>query len=480
MPQRTRIGLLASIVTRIVISGCVLGGALGIFLWLSFTRDELNTDANHTTTQRVMAFAPQTLAVRRQWSGFGTAAAIDDARIPARVASTVIAIAPDMLAGRPIARGELIAALDPADFERQVEVTRESMREIDAQMVRLDVEETAWRERVDLAQADVAIAESDVARVESAAKDLAAQQREVDTARQRLIAAQRALLAAREALDMVPSRRNGLAAMREGVVSSNRLAQLALERCRIESPIDGVLQTVDIKLGESVQPGQQVARVVGLARIEVPLLLPASARPQVGLGDEVLLFEDGAGARSWTALVARVAPEDDPITRTMTLFAELVQDPKSPTALSPGRFVQGSVRASVAVERVMLPRRSVRSDRVMVVRDGAIHERSVTVDFTQSGALPELHLPDLEWVAVGETFSEDELIVLDGARAIPVGTRAEAVRADQLTARAETERGPATDPATDPGADPDAATVAGTGTGTGTGGTAGTITEPRR
>jgi len=81
---------------------------------------------------------------------------------------------------------------------------------------------------------------------------------------------------------------------------------------------------------------------------------------------------------------------------------------------------------------------------------------------------------------VGETFSEDELIVLDGARAIPVGTRAEAVRADQLTARAETERDPATDPATDPGADPDAATVAGTGTGTGTGGTAGTITEPRR
>lgn len=439
MPSRTRIGLLASVITRIVVSACVLGGALGIFLWLSFTREELITDASHTVSQRVMAFAPQTLAVRRQWSGFGTAAAIDDARIPARVASTVIAIAPDMLAGRPVAKGELIALLDPADFERQVEVTRESMREIDAQMARLDVEEAAWRERVELARADVEIAASDVARVESAAKDLAAQVREVDTAKQRLIAAQRSLLAAREELDKVPTRRLGLAAMRDGVASSNQLAQLALERCRIESPIDGVLQTVDIKLGESVQPGQQVARVVGLSRIEVPLLLPASARPQIGLDDEVLLVEDGVGARSWTARVARVAPEDDPMTRTMTLFAELVQDPESPSALAPGRFVQGSTRATVAVERTMLPRRSVRGDRVMVVREGTIQERTVTVDFTQSGALAESHLPDLEWVAVQEAFAEDELVVLDGARAIPVGTRAEAVRADVLTATAATE-----------------------------------------
>jgi len=248
------------------------------------------------------------------------------------------------------------------------------------------------------------------------------------------MAAERAAIATREELDKIPARRAGLAAQRDAQVAAQRLAQQSVQRCRIESPIDGVIQEVFVKEGEGLQSGQRVARLVDLRRIEVPLRLPAGARGHVAVGDDVTLFDDraasGRASRQWPATVVRVAPEDDAATRTMTVFAELDQDPASPHALAPGRFVQGVVVGAQPLRRMLVPRRAVRSDRLFAVNGDRIVRREIVPDFAVEGAFPGLGLPDTAWVALREALPEGDLVVLDGSRALEPGVRAQAVLPD--------------------------------------------------
>lgn len=306
-----------------------------------------------------------------------------------------------------------------------------SLAEIDAQLVRLEVESAAWAERARLADEDARLAELDVQRVRRAAESAAAQEREVEAAQQRLFVAQRQQVAAHEELDKVSPRRAGLLAQREALLAQQRLVQLSIERSRVTSPIAGVIAEVDVERGESVAPGQRIARVVGLDRIEVGLRLPSSARSDVAVGDKVLLAPEGVaeigpGDRlraGWPATIERIAPDDDPASRTVTVFAVLHQRSDDPHLLPPGRFVQGVVTSSQAIERLVLPRRAVRSDRIAVVRGDRLERLEIVPEFTFRAHFPQLGLPDLDWVALREGLAPEELVVVDGSRSPAPGTR---------------------------------------------------------
>lgn len=442
---RGRLGRAASLAGRVALSIGILGLGLAIFAGLWATRPVLSGSDRLDAGQPVLVFEPRPVPVRRQWSGYGTAQALNDAAVPARVAATVIERPERIRPGASVVAGEMLARLDDSDFRRQSESASSSLAEIEAQLQRLDVEAAAWSERTTLATEDARLAEADLERVRAAAEREAAKVREVEAAQQRVIAAQRQAVATREELDKIPARRAGLHALREAQRSQLRLAQQAIDRCTIVSPIAGVIAEVDVELGESVAPGQRVARIVALDRIEVPLRLPATARADLAVGDDVTLFEEGRGwsdvgrrgaGRTWHATIARLAPDDDPTTRTMTAFAVLDQEADSPAALAPGRFVEGVAVSSHDAPRVVIPRRSVRSDRVSVVRDGRLERREVIPDFTIRASVPELGLPDLDWIVLREALPEGELVVVDGSRSpaegvkvvpVPVGGAAERV-----------------------------------------------------
>lgn len=426
--------------TRIVVCVLVLGAAIGIYEGLVATKPVLEGQSAGDVAQRVLVFRPQLVPVRRHANGFGTAAAIERAEVPARVASTVVSVPPEILAGAAIRRGSTIAILDDSDFQRELEMTNNTLADVDAQLARLEIEQRAWQDRVALADEDVRLARADADRVRRAQLDGAAKDREIDQAAGRAVAAERAAVATREELDKIPARRIGLAALRERQIATQRLAQQSLDRCRIASPIDGVLQAVNVKEGESVVPGQAIARVVNLSRIEVPLMLPASARGEIGVGDDVTLFDETAGGsrhgRQWSASVARIAPEDDASTRTMTVFAELVQDPSVAGALAPGRFVQGVVVGARPLARMLLPRRAVRSDRVFTVSGERVARREVVPDFAVEGEFPALGLPDTAWVALRDPLPDGDLVVLDGSRSLEPGVKAVAVFPESVEPRA--------------------------------------------
>jgi RND family efflux transporter MFP subunit len=421
---------LVSVITRTVVGLGLLALALAIFILLvrSRPRPELTSAAGDGPTVLVMQAQP--VPVQRRWSGFGTAQAMDTADVPARVGATVVQIPDEVEAGTAVEAGELLAQLDDTDFAQELEMSSQLIADLQAQLERLEIEAESWRERWELTKEEIELARAEYDRVRSAQEQNVAKQREVDQARTAMITAIRNEVAAREQLDALPTRRTGLQALKLRQEAAGRLARQNVQRCRITSPLTGILQSVDVEVGENLAVGQRVARVVSVQRIEVPLRLPSSARVDVSIGNDVELRSAGGVERRWSASVTRIAPEDDGSTRTVTVFVELNRDEQDGPPLAPGMFVEATVASAVQADRWVVPRRAVSDRTIRVVREGQIASRQVEVDFHLERSFPQLGVPDRQWVVLRTDLRSGELVVLDASRALPEGAAVRPITTD--------------------------------------------------
>ena len=398
-----------------------------------------------TVPQPVRVFEARQVKLQRQWRGYGVAAAIDRADVPSRVAATVTSISTSIQAGRPIKFNETIAKLDASDFQRQVDQATHRIAELDELFKQIEVEEKRYAQRLVLEKKDVALAQAEARRIESLFKIDAAKQFEFDAAMRSVIAAERAVLNTEELLDKIGLRKEAIKALRKGQVSMQLAAQQNVDRCVIVSPLQGILESVDVKLGEILQPGQRVARVVSLSRIEVPVQLPVAARPDVILGGKVELRPTNDTTHCWDATIVRLSPADDATTRTMTLYAEIDQKQlatefgtaNAANLLIPGQFLSATTWSASNAPRWIVPRRSIRAGLVLVVSDGVITSKPVTIDYLNEGVVPGSGVPDDQWAVLldaDQPLKEGDLVVLnasvalrDGDKISPVTTPPDAV-----------------------------------------------------
>ncbi len=408
--------------------GVGLGGGIvlfsvAVFAYLAATRPAPPKAMRDTSADRVMVMTVVRARVPRQWTGYGTAAALACADVPARVTATVEAIGPGIARGTPIAQGELIVRLDAADFKAEAEIAADSIKSILAERAALDVERAALAERHVLAAQELELARADEARVVSAALEAGATQREVDRARAQRIVAERASLLLAESIAQCGPREDSLAARRTSQEAALRRAEDAVARCTITSPITGTLAAFDLKVGESVGAGSSVARVVDASRVEVPIALSAAARGFVAVGDAVSLI--AAGKTVARSSVARIGPEDDPADRTMMVFVEIDRDRHGPQSPAPGAFVEAVVESQAAELRCVVPRRSVRNERVLVLDGDQLRPLAVRVGHSFTGELPASGVDDREWLVLAEPVAEGTVIALDAARVLRPGRRVE-------------------------------------------------------
>lgn len=427
MTQPTPFVRIASILLRAGVSIAFIAVGVGIYAWLYNTRPQPPaSDPSQTGRLRLLVAEPLERPVGRRFRAFGQARALRVADVPARVSATVAELHPNYREGAGVAAGEAMVTLDDSDFRRQLAMADEALKGIDAQLAMLDLDEHSLRRALELAEEDARLAADDLARVRDAAAQEAAQAREVDRARGAAILAERALVAARDGVNKLPVQRTALEAERARQQSMRELARLAVERSVIRAPITGTIQVAQLDVGEMAAPGVVVARVVDPSAVEVPVLLPAFAREFVRVGDRAFLRADRAGAQPIEARIARIAPEDDPATRTMTAYAEAAGSAQ----LAPGVFVEAEVAATGDEPRSLVPRRAVSGGRIVVVQDGVAHQRPVEVEFTVTGALAA-SLPDTEWVVLRERLPGGTMVVLDGSRRIREGAPVVSVRAGE-------------------------------------------------
>jgi multidrug efflux pump subunit AcrA (membrane-fusion protein) len=406
----------------------------GVYAILYSNRKETPRSEGDEIAPRVQVIRIERTPVARQWDGYGSARAMESSDVPSRVTATVRSIPETVLEGAFVNQGDLLVQLDDSDFARQAEVTEHSIEDLTAQLARLVIDEQSWIERRTLAEERTALARAEYERVRTARERGGAKDREVDLAREKLVAAMNDQITVETECEKIAPQRTGLEAQRAALNAQLRLMNLSIARCRIESPLEGVLQAVDVEVGENLNPGQRVARVVSLKHIEAPLRMSSSARSTIRLGDAVTIRSTGVDDLSWTSTITRIAPEDDEMNRTMTIFVEIEQDPTAPGLLTPGRFVRAVVETEIERPRWIVPRRAIREDRVLMVEDNRIVSRTIHPDFRIEAELPQYGIDDRQWVVVRDELPEGALLVVNPTQRLVDGLQVQVVEMNPMRA----------------------------------------------
>lgn len=247
-------------------------------------------------------------------------------QIPGRVSSVHVQ------EGQRVAKNQVIAELDPAEFASRYEQARANLDR--AQKVRKQLEtalaiskktlpaEVARAEAgVKSARDSLADAEKNYRRFEDLFSKNVVTEKERDTlklhydvAQSRLAESESVLRLGRGNLERIEAARNDIAtAVAQIDVARAALAQAAiqLEYTRLKSPLDGVVTSRNIEPGETVNIGREVITISDLARVDLKIFVDETAIGRVRPGMIVDVSIDTFPGRIYKGTISFVSPEGE-------------------------------------------------------------------------------------------------------------------------------------------------------------------------
>lgn len=111
-------------------------------------------------------------------------------------------------------------------------------------------------------------------------------------------------------------------------------------RLTLRAPAAGVVLDLEVEVHGWVERYQPLLVLGDPEKLELELQLPPDQASSVAPGDEVLFVPVGRPGQEGRARIITRVPRVDPVTRTVTLRAKLVEGSR---ALLPGLFVEGSL-----------------------------------------------------------------------------------------------------------------------------------------
>jgi membrane fusion protein (multidrug efflux system) len=132
-----------------------------------------------------------------------------------------------------------------------------------------------------------------------------------------------------------------------------KLAKARLDRANITSPISGILDNVPVDIGEYLQPGMVVARIVNMDTVKVVVRIPEPDIHFFKKGDVVLVqFRNTTGMAKRRGKIKYISELAD--TRTRTTRVEIAIDNKD-RALRSGQIVRATLTRQVLKNVIMVP-----------------------------------------------------------------------------------------------------------------------------
>ncbi|UYV14002.1 MAG: efflux RND transporter periplasmic adaptor subunit [Phycisphaera sp.] len=412
--------------TRVLVGVLLLGGAIGLLQVLKATKAEPALSENAGLPPLVRTVQVQRVVTARPWTGYGTVRAMSSARVAVQVAGRVVERPDTIEAGLAVSEGDLLLRIDPTDFQRRVAALEGLMAALEAELDQLDIEAESLDDQLTLVLEEEDIARREYQRARGVFEDRGAgSQAEVDQKLSALRRAEREASALDQRSRSIPSRRAAVQANLASQEAELGVARENLERATVIAPIDGVLQDVFLDTGDYAQVGTEVARIVDLARLELPLSLPASAADDIAIGDEVEVSLESGSAARWKGRISRLAPEADAQTRSIRVFVEVTQEletdqsgmlaPATGQMLRPGMFVVGRVRPSQPLAHLLVPRRAVVQGGVLVaeMNSPARAERvEVETLFALEGSFDGAPEGETQWYAVQAEIQEGQRVLV--------------------------------------------------------------------
>ncbi len=260
----------------------------------------------------------------------GVARAGVESRLSFRVAGTVVAV--HVALGDSVRKGQVLARLDPTDYELKVEEAEAALAQGEAGLRR---------------------AQADYERVRALYENNNASKSELDAGRAAAESAQAQVRAVRKQLD---------------------LAQQQLGYTVLRAPIDGAVAEVDVEINEAVRSGEEVFLLTAGARPEVEVAVPEVMIVAVEMRQPVSVVFDALPGRVLAAEVAKVGVAAIGAASTFTVVARLVEEAPE---VRPGMAAEVTfrLRSPGRERRIVVPGVAVGEDRegryVFVLERGA-------------------------------------------------------------------------------------------------------------
>jgi membrane fusion protein (multidrug efflux system) len=245
--------------------------------------------------------------------------------------------------GKKVAKGDLLAEIDPADFEIQ--------------------------SRADLAE---------MGRLGA----LLEQQARVVERQQKLVAQG---FISQSALDDAIAQRNALREQLNSARARSEATRRSLSKARVLAPIVGEIETQIVAVGDYVKIGDPLFRMVGVQRMRARLPLPESAAGRLRPGLKVELTSPASQQRI-QAQIDEIKPTVGTANRALEA---IVNFDNEAAALRGGGSVNARIIVATREGALMLPEESVvlrpAGKVVYAVQDGRVRQRVVKTGLKQDG-----------------------------------------------------------------------------------------------
>ena len=203
-------------------------------------------------------------------------------------------------------------------------------------------------------------------------------------------------------------------AQRKGSQAGLRVAARQFADTRIKSPIDGVVASKRIEVGEMVAPGKEIANVVDIAKVKVKIGIAEEDIARVSRHQRAVLHIDSRPDMIIAGTVIAVGSKTESATGHTYPIEVVVSNTKA-NDLKVGMFARVEIETQAVTKALTIPREAlVGSDaepRVFVVENSVARIRPV-----------KLGLRSANKYQVAEGLKEGEVIISFGQKEIKDGT----------------------------------------------------------
>ncbi len=197
----------------------------------------------------------------------------------------------------------------------------------------------------------------------------------------------------------------------DNALTALRVAEANLAAARrsvdLESPIDGVVTDLLVNRGTMPEPGDPLARISDLSRLQVVLQVSVEQAAELAVGQPA-----SVPAHGLEGSVSRVAMQADPVSRLLEVELTFPNRTAGAGAV-PGALVSARVEVGRRADAVLVPRAAVSNGVAWVVDTaGVAHRREVVTGLEGDG-----------WVEIRDGLAPGDRVVVAGASLLSDGAQ---------------------------------------------------------
>lgn len=319
-------------------------------------------------------------------SGSGTLEAVQTLEVKPRVNGVVLQL-PQV--GERVQKGQLIARLDPTDYQRTLENAQLALKKAQANLEALRANQASAEatSRQSLASAEVAYANAS-RDLQSARDNLEATQKLYDAGGTSLQSLQQAKDAYAKAQASLESARVNLETARrslalKGASNAQELknAQLAVQQAQLEvktaqqnlaateiyAPFNGLVAEVNgqvgsVGVGATNSNSSALLTLIDISSVNLPLQIDESEIAKVRVGQKVEVSLDAFSDESFQGVVTQISPQAK-VVSNIAVFYVTVNIPNPEQKLKPGMSAEGEILIQEIPDALLIPKRAVQTVR---------------------------------------------------------------------------------------------------------------------